>query len=763
MREAYTLKEKNRGSLDAVFATVWKAAGAAGIITGLTGIISALGGVPVLIAPLLCGFISAFVIFGVEYAANGRPYGIFLCLLSAAAIFFGTAGTTLQGIFLWINQFRGRWNTIFETYYGELLTAGAGERELLAAGLVFSLLGGAVICELVQKKRLVLLTVVSFAPLCLALMLSVRLLAWMPACLAGGWMAVWCMGSGDSRITLQRVFLTVCVGGALCVIPAENAENSWQKFSSVLRKDIKQGIGELRYGKDSLPQGDLRQAGRMLEGSEERLEIQTETANPIYLRGFIGSEYDGSLWKQFSGESYGGEYSGMLSWLERQGFYPGMQYAEYQNAVLGDRKEQLKASVSVKNIGADRRYVYLPETAEAYSPDKGEWKQDWFLKSEGLFGQKSYEFTYYNTQVGAELELPDVRGHETNAESREEEAFLQAERVYRSFVYENYLELEEEQKELIDRVFFQGDTWQDTGGIYTVTSRIRMVLRVLAAYKERPAQVPAGRDFAAWFLEEGQEGNAAYYASAAVLAYRSAGIPARYAEGYVLTKEQAEKVQGETVILTEKNAHAWVEIYMDSMGWRPVEVTPGFYEEPYQADVVVAVPNEALTGTNGEAAAVPSSEEYDFPEEKETVSGREQKRKSEIAVLILAVLSVAVLMEIIRLARYFYQNIRYHRLTSEEKMCFIFDRVMDMMEEIYQDFNPEQPLRLPAQACGDFDEGLYVRTINRIEKILYGQSGPAEREIPAAEALERQVRKSLSRKAGWRKRLKWRYGKGYFL
>ena len=763
MREAYFLKEKNRGNLDAVFVTVWKAAGAAGIITGLMGVISALGEVPVLIAPLLCGFLSAFVIFGVEYAAKGRPYGIFLCLLSAAAVFFGTVGTISQGISLWMNQFRGRWNMVFETYYGELSAAGAGERELFLAGLVFALLGGTVICELVQKKRLMLLTVVSFAPLCLALMLSVRLSVWMPACLAGGWMAVWCMGNGPSRITLQRVFLTVCLGGALCVIPAENAENSWQKFSAELRKDVKQGIEELRYGKDSLPQGELRQAGGMLADAEERLELQTETEGPVYLRGFIGSKYDVSRWKQFSAESYGGEYSGMLSWLEGQGFYPGMQYAEYQDAVSGDRKEQLRASVSVKNIGADRRFVYLPETAEAYNPDTGEWKQDWYLRSKGVFGQKSYEFSYYNTQASAELELPDARIYEKNAKSREEEKFLQAERVYRSFVYENYLELEEEQKELIDRVFFQGDTWRDEDGIYTVTSRIRMVLRVLAVYKERPAQVPTGRDFAEWFLEEGQEGNAAYYASAAALAYRSAGIPARYAEGYVLTKEQAEEAQGETVILTGKNAHAWVEIYVDGMGWRPVEVTPGFYEEPYQADVVVAVPNEALTGTNGEAAAVPSSEEYELPEEKETVSDREQKRKSEIAVLILAALSAAVLLEIIRLARYLYQNIRYHRLTDEEQMCFIFDRVMDMMEEIYQDFNPEQPLRIPAQACGDFDEGLYVRTVKRVEKILYGQSGPAAREIPAAEALERQVRQSLCRKAGWRKRLKWRYGKGYFI
>ena len=107
-------------------------------------------------------------------------------------------------------------------------------------------------------------------------------------------------------------------------------------------------------------------------------------------------------------------------------------------------------------------------------------------------------------------------------------------------MYDNYLKLEEDQKELIDLVFFNGDAWEESNEVYTVTSRIRMVLRILASYEEIPARVPSDRDFLSWFLEEGKEGNSAYYATAAVLAYRAAGIPARYAEGYVLTRREAE-------------------------------------------------------------------------------------------------------------------------------------------------------------------------------------------------------------------------------
>nr|MBP3599329.1 transglutaminase domain-containing protein [Eubacterium sp.] len=71
------------------------------------------------------------------------------------------------------------------------------------------------------------------------------------------------------------------------------------------------------------------------------------------------------------------------------------------------------------------------------------------------------------------------------------------------------------------------------------------------------------------------------YASKAVLLYRGLGIPARYVEGYLADGTDAE--QGEDryyrVEVQAKDAHAWVEIYKDGVGWIPVDVTPGFYEE----------------------------------------------------------------------------------------------------------------------------------------------------------------------------------------
>ena len=69
-------------------------------------------------------------------------------------------------------------------------------------------------------------------------------------------------------------------------------------------------------------------------------------------------------------------------------------------------------------------------------------------------------------------------------------------------------------------------------------------------------------DFVSWFLLESKEGYCSYFASAMAVICRMAGLPARYVEGYA-----AEARPGGAVVVTGENAHAWVEVYLNGMGW----------------------------------------------------------------------------------------------------------------------------------------------------------------------------------------------------
>jgi len=80
--------------------------------------------------------------------------------------------------------------------------------------------------------------------------------------------------------------------------------------------------------------------------------------------------------------------------------------------------------------------------------------------------------------------------------------------------------------------------------------------------------IPDGEDMVIYFLTKGKEGICQHYAAAATVMFRALGIPARYTVGY------AKAVKSGTIeTVTAMNAHAWVEIYLDGIGWVHLEVT----------------------------------------------------------------------------------------------------------------------------------------------------------------------------------------------
>lgn len=90
--------------------------------------------------------------------------------------------------------------------------------------------------------------------------------------------------------------------------------------------------------------------------------------------------------------------------------------------------------------------------------------------------------------------------------------------------------------------------------------------------------VPEGEDTIQYFLETSHEGYCMHYASAGTLILQELGVPARYASGYVVKPGMFQKDgNGEvTAKVPDYNAHAWAEIYLEDIGWVPVEMTPGY-------------------------------------------------------------------------------------------------------------------------------------------------------------------------------------------
>jgi hypothetical protein len=81
---------------------------------------------------------------------------------------------------------------------------------------------------------------------------------------------------------------------------------------------------------------------------------------------------------------------------------------------------------------------------------------------------------------------------------------------------------------------------------------------------------PFDQDVADYFLFDLQEGYCDYYATSMVVLARSAGLPARMVSGYGSGRYDEERIY---YVVTEADAHSWVEVYFPGIGWVEFEPT----------------------------------------------------------------------------------------------------------------------------------------------------------------------------------------------
>ena len=128
------------------------------------------------------------------------------------------------------------------------------------------------------------------------------------------------------------------------------------------------------------------------------------------------------------------------------------------------------------------------------------------------------------------------------------------------------------------------------------------------------------------FLRNTKEGYCVQFASAAALILRELGIPVRYVEGYVandLSKlSRDDFVYGGYV--RDYQAHAWIEVYFDGVGWVQYETTPQYYVGMYG-------PGKTAGSTPSNPVLPPEqeTEEPDDPYEPETDAETLETESSE--------------------------------------------------------------------------------------------------------------------------------------
>ncbi|MBQ4066988.1 MAG: hypothetical protein IJD22_05025, partial [Clostridia bacterium] len=173
----------------------------------------------------------------------------------------------------------------------------------------------------------------------------------------------------------------------------------------------------------------------------------------------------------------------------------------------------------------------------------------------------------------------------------EKKAFInsvKAERSYRDFVYETYTQKAENEAisliagEIKDAAL---SAEAENGGD-SVLSPHEAVLSVIDYFKTNDftyTETPNGtlakgnKPVIESFLTDVKQGYCSHFASSAVFLLREMGFAVRYVEGYVATDFETMGLEGSKTRsdVEGTDAHAWIEVYVEGMGWMQYEVTPG--------------------------------------------------------------------------------------------------------------------------------------------------------------------------------------------
>lgn len=325
-----------------------------------------------------------------------------------------------------------------------------------------------------------------------------------------------------------------------------------------LSQNAKDTLHHWRYEKaeEVLPEGDLSEPVVKTESTDTILSVTADTAQTLYLRGFVGDSYENGVWSALDTET-AAEEKDLFYWLHQSGFYPQSQLATAARLMSNYQS----GSVSVQNLTGCSLYRYEPCTILPERAGLAKNKiQPSSIETSGLRGERGYS---YEVVSDAQTLLPELLDFLQNDTSDGVKSYLQMESAYREFVYSYALSVPAEFYAQLGAVL---DSCCESYGSADSLTKEQAQTAALA-FLELGFD---GSGDIALPLADTADGTTYQYATVAALALRYYGIPARYVEGYTV-----KTAENEPTSVDANAAGAWVEVYQDGIGWLPLALTPG--------------------------------------------------------------------------------------------------------------------------------------------------------------------------------------------
>ena len=377
---------------------------------------------------------------------------------------------------------------------------------------------------------------------------------------------------------------------------------------------------------------------------ETVFQIKSSLGGMIYLRGNSYGEYNGTSW-QIAENHTPSSLSFGASVLSQ---FPESDYCSFE-------------------IDSEYVYSYLFLPYYSFAPSN----LDSYVASSG---SNYYRGTFYDPFYSFSSVIAGI-------------PISEDETAYREYAHSYYTKLPESTRSAVQLICEENGLYR---GNQNIIAQVSSFVRDSGRYNLDTVPYP-DNDYAVYFLSNAHEGYCIHFATAAVVIYRSLGIPARLTEGFAVncTDNTYTRVTG-------ANAHAWAEVYLDGFGWIPIEVTSSSEHDDHADTVTAAVsdpvqdpdsdiiPDSSAYATEeipvpsaAEEYQVPSSEKpqsNSIPSSPETVPVTFRKPLSSFFIIFLIFLSLFLLFILQYHIRLFLYTAIYRRSSNRKKAVFLWAR-----------------------------------------------------------------------------------------
>ena len=551
------------------------------------------------------------------------------------------------------------------------------------------------------------------------------------------------------------LYFMLAAGLITACLPSKQEPIQWEAVKSVYRsvRDMAVSLGEqisLKFGGNTFEfgvsmtgysdSGNIKGGVSLSDKEELRIRNYSYSGLNIYLTGTVMDNYTGRGWtrKNNFDEFILPEYK--MDNLE-------LRIALYNGGLLYDEEVCVKRDIEVRYLESNTRTLFYP--LKAFNFNFGaDLKRD-CGGSSMFFGKPAdegdnYRVRYFDLNYNSDSLIHLLENSvyvKPEMTAGEIQRILKSELIVFGEIPDDYARHLEMRRDKIFSVYTElpdsvpervyslaDDITSGFSGDYAKMHAIEGYLTHNYEYTLTPPAIPDG-DFADAFLFEMKEGYCTYFASAAAVLGRAAGIPTRYVQGYSVKAESTYMYQSYAV--KGSSAHAWTEAYIDGAGWIAFEPTPAFTGARYGGWL-----NQSEPAKNSEGYYVPY-EKTDAYNTGEAYGKTEEEAANEHGGVYLTALAAGafiILFAAIAVFTGIYVSMRriqkqYGNLTPELKFLTDYKTILALFR-----FAETEPLC--GETAGQFavrlNDGEFLRITRVFERVRYGGTNVSPENVQEA-------------------------------